>query len=531
MRANREHNGLWFLGGLLLGAAGGFALARRRVKRRSMPYLEAWRRALRESSGEIAAQALCERVQARYFALLAESPQLEVRALREHLTQHILPGLALYQVLKEDMADEQAAVAEVGRLFEEARRFQVGDSAAPPWMAILARFNNPLAVLRRLIRPILRSDFPEEGWAIDFVADDDTCLAFNISRCFYLDMLTRYGAPELTPCFCAMDDLTWDNSPPGMTWERSTTLALGGEVCDFRWCSNLDASPRVQALYKDVPPDSLEAFQSFKAAHQPRRVIVDGVTWRYLVLGEGEETLLLLPGALGVPDISWQILARFAEHYRVIAPSYAALDTMDALADGLAGILAHEHIDRAHVLGGSYGGLVAQVFVRRYPQLTRLLMLSHTLPPDPQTGIALGKILRWLRVVPAALLVRLTKMRLGALLPEKTPQTALSHAIFEDVLLYRLSKAALLSSVERTLDYSALEFKASDLKDWPGRVLLLLSDDDPSTPDTVRSALQALYPEAHLHLFQGSGHAASLLQEDAYVTAVRDFINAQEGEG
>lgn len=89
-------------------------------------------------------------------------------------------------------------------------------------------------------------------------------------------------------------------------------------------------------------------------------------------------------GALAIPDISWFTIVKFAARRRVIVPAHPSVATMDALVDGITAILQREGVEQAHVMGGSYGGFVAQVFVRRHPQLTRSLVLSHTLPPYPE---------------------------------------------------------------------------------------------------------------------------------------------------
>ena len=81
----------------------------------------------------------------------------------------------------------------------------------------------------------------------------------------------------------------------------------------------------------------------------------------------------MLPGALGTAESSWQTIGHLAGHYRVIAPSHPPVATMAELVDGIALILEQEGVPHTHVLGGSYGGFVAQVFVRRHPARVRKL--------------------------------------------------------------------------------------------------------------------------------------------------------------
>jgi hypothetical protein len=77
--------------------------------------------------------------------------------------------------------------------------------------------------------------FPEPGWQFEMVADDEESLAFNMRHCFYLDILNYYGAPELTPVFCKLDDILMAAMPPSIKWGRTQTIGQGAECCDFRW--------------------------------------------------------------------------------------------------------------------------------------------------------------------------------------------------------------------------------------------------------------------------------------------------------
>jgi len=53
-------------------------------------------------------------------------------------------------------------------------------------------------------------------------------------------------------------------------------------------------------------------------------------------------------------------------------------------------------------------------------------------------------------------------------------------------------------------------FTPDDLSDWPGRILLLMADDDPATPEPAREAMAAFHPQAQMRLFSGSGHATAV---------------------
>ncbi|MBN1872654.1 MAG: alpha/beta hydrolase [Anaerolineae bacterium] len=286
------------------------------------------------------------------------------------------------------------------------------------------------------------------------------------------------------------------------------------------------ANSKLAKLYRDVPPEYLAPYGQFRMEHPFKHITQEGVAWEYYDLGKGPETRLTLTGALGIPYFDWHHLLHFAQTSRVIAPCYPPVDTMDALCDGIAGIVRHEGIEKVHVQGGSYGGFVAQVFVRRYPEMTASLILSHTQPPYPDDeGMAkIRKSLRWMRVLPASVLRWVMNLSLSKLMPDKTPYNALLIAIYNELLYYRLTKASILSILTRAVDYERRRFTPEDLSAWPGRILIMMTDNDRTTPEEVREDFAKLYPQAQTHIFEDSGHATSWEQADAYRAVIDAFV-------
>lgn len=232
--AHRARGGGALLIGLGLAAAavGGYTLARRLAKTRPMPLLSRFQAALATRQGEIAAAMLTGRAQARYTQLDASRPRFAHPALRRHVQDNILPGLALYQVMREEhpAVPEGEVLAEMDSLFEEVfgrlqrRLLGLGNRALP------------LPVFRKLAELSVQFGFPPEGWEIEWLDAGEDCVAFDIHRCFYLDVLTAYGTPELTPLYCKLDDYLYEQLPAPISWERTGTLARGDDCCDFQWC-------------------------------------------------------------------------------------------------------------------------------------------------------------------------------------------------------------------------------------------------------------------------------------------------------
>jgi hypothetical protein len=221
-----------FLAGVTVGAIGGFLAGTRLANRHpQIPFLNIGQQVLAETRGAVKAALLAARVQVRYDQLYAHRPRFQHLALRKHLEVGILPGLALYQTLCEENSDQEAALAEFDRILTAL----VERSGRREIVQIIGRLFDPFAILRIMNRWGMRWIYPPAGWRFEWVEDNDQCIAYNARECFYLNVLTEYGALELLSHFCAVDDLLFDDFP-GVSWERTMTLGRGDDRCNFRFC-------------------------------------------------------------------------------------------------------------------------------------------------------------------------------------------------------------------------------------------------------------------------------------------------------
>lgn len=230
--------------GFAMGTAIGtsIALTQRMAKHHRMPNLKTWQRALIEKHGEVQGAILAARAQARYEELYHERPRFTHPALRWHLEQNILPGLALYQALREEHSKRDAVLAETGSLLA------LGSTSRALNNLVNMHTYLPLPfAFFRLIHRVSLLAYPHQGWNIERLEQSKSSFAFNIHRCFYLDVLTAYGVPELTAMFCQIDDLAYAALSPSIKWERTKTLGRGDDCCDFRW-SRVEPTPVASGL-------------------------------------------------------------------------------------------------------------------------------------------------------------------------------------------------------------------------------------------------------------------------------------------
>lgn len=225
----------------ILGIASGLGIVWLvRQRRKETSGLSDWRQVLIRHYGVEKAEQLAAAVRRQHASLIAETPMPANQALRWHLEERILPGLALYRVLlKEHAGDQQAALADVDEAFR-ARVLAKSRLLFAPMKVLPAPYQ-----LFKLVFPQMMKRFPAEGWDITYIENTQDKIAFDITRCLYLTTLTAYGAPELTASFCKSDDVMAECFPPAIRFVRRHTLGRGDAMCDFQYCRLGEPSNRL----------------------------------------------------------------------------------------------------------------------------------------------------------------------------------------------------------------------------------------------------------------------------------------------
>ena len=115
--------------------------------------------------------------------------------------------------------------------------------------------------------------------------------------------------------------------------------------------------------------------------------ILNGIRMHFEVAGQGVPLLLI--NGLSAPAAHFALQAKaFAPHFQVVTFDNRGVGETDLpaepvyttaqMADDAAAVLRHLRIGRAHVLGTSMGGTIAQELALRHPRLVRSLVLACT---------------------------------------------------------------------------------------------------------------------------------------------------------
>ncbi len=261
-------------------------------------------------------------------------------------------------------------------------------------------------------------------------------------------------------------------------------------------------------IYAEVPKGQKERLLGFRATHPERYLVVGGRDWRYVASGQGEEVLLFLTGGLNYGEYWFRTIMALESDYRTLAPTYPLARTIQELVDGLQAVLDTEGVQPMNLVGNSFGGMLAQCFVRKYPNRVRSMVLGDTTPPDRAYRGRTKRVIKASSWMPSWLLrpiVERTVWKWVSPIPED--ERDFWRAYFREYMVKQWTRAAFVTSYRWILDFvENCSFAQTDLVSWPGKIMIVESDDDRAVDTGMREALKAMYPQAKVCTFHAAGH-------------------------
>lgn len=261
---------------------------------------------------------------------------------------------------------------------------------------------------------------------------------------------------------------------------------------------------------------------------------VNGIDLYYQVHGQGHP-LLLIQGFGGGHE-GWFFQTRaFKKHYQVIVFDNRGIGrtdrspgpyTVKTMADDAVGLMDHLSIDRAHVLGMSLGGMVAQEVAINHPQRVKKLVLVVTSPGEGEItdihpemlkaiGIREGSTQPDLRSVDFRKLMS-TLVSLGF-------NKRLYRMILVPLAKYHLKRVGvegLLEQMEAVVGHSTLD--RLHLIEAP--TLVITGTEDRIVPPRSSDEIAGRIPNARLVKVEGGSHAFFMEMRGRFNREVLDFL-------
>ncbi|CAN5737305.1 3-oxoadipate enol-lactonase [soil metagenome] len=243
----------------------------------------------------------------------------------------------------------------------------------------------------------------------------------------------------------------------------------------------------------------------------------------------GEGFPLVLVQGLGYARWGWEPVAdALAERYEIVLLDNRGIGESDAppgaytaaeMAGDVLGVLDESGVDRAHVVGTSLGGMVAQELALTAPERVEKLVLVCATPGGRYAAPMPGKTVRLIARAPTlAREVAMRKFVENALAPDP------ANGIVERILAHRLATdqplSAWLSQAAAGMTFDAWD-RLPELR-IPTLVVQGTADVvvDPKNADFLVERI----PDARLELFPGCGHLLFWEEPDRFVRVLGEFL-------
>jgi 3-oxoadipate enol-lactonase len=260
------------------------------------------------------------------------------------------------------------------------------------------------------------------------------------------------------------------------------------------------------------------------------RVGVGEISMYYVEAGQGEPLVLVM--GLGADHLAWGFqFPAFAERYRVIAFDNRGAGQTDApdhpyttpmMAEDTLRLMDALGIERAHVLGVSMGGMIAQEIALSRPERVRSLQLHCTMGrPDAYllAQLEAGRVQRRTLTPEEALRAGYLWLFARATYDERPElvemflQSALENP-------HPMSLTGFLRQCDAVQAHDALDRVAA----IRCPTLISVADQDILVPPRFSRALAQRLPRATFQLIEGAGHGYFWERADVFNAMCLDFL-------
>lgn len=264
---------------------------------------------------------------------------------------------------------------------------------------------------------------------------------------------------------------------------------------------------------------------------------LNGIRLYYEEEGSGPP-LLLLEG-LGYALWMWfRQRPALRQHFRLVLPDTRGVGlsdippgpyTIDLFAADALALLDHLAMPRAHVLGVSMGGMVAQALALRSPDRVERLVLVSTTPGGPAAAPMPPRTAEAL--LAARTLPPREGLRAAMALAFSDGYVAAHPAEVEQILDWRLERPQPPEAWMWQLQAGQAFDVSARLHEIRHPTLVVAGSADRVLPVANAYLLASRLPHATLHIFAGAGHLVFIEQADAFNRLVVAFLRGEPVEG
>jgi pimeloyl-ACP methyl ester carboxylesterase len=262
-------------------------------------------------------------------------------------------------------------------------------------------------------------------------------------------------------------------------------------------------------------------------------VEANGIRTNYLEAGSGNETVLLIHGSgPGVTSYAnWRlVMPALAEHFRVLAPDMVGFGYSDrpagvdyglsTWADQTVGLMDALGIQKAHLVGNSFGGAIALRIAAQHPdRVGKLVLMGSMGVPFPITE-GLDRVWGY-----EASFENMRKVLDVFAYSRELVNDELAQVRYEGSIQPGFQEAfSSMFPEPRQRWVEAMTTPEEELRRLPHRTLIVHGREDQVIPVSNSYKLEELIENADLSVFSKCGHWSMIERTADFNRQVRDFF-------
>lgn len=279
-----------------------------------------------------------------------------------------------------------------------------------------------------------------------------------------------------------------------------------------------------------------EALKAFAASHKYEDVMVDGAKFHYVLNGRKDsQTLVILNGGMNTLEMWMNYVDAFSEDYQVLLFDYPQeLRTNQELVTGMHAFFRKIGVEKPIFVGASDGGMVAQIYIQKYPGEAGGMVLVSTGGMDAETLKTLKKkyffapVMLWYmkHCNYEKLKPKLIKAGMSHIRNESKEEIAYAQDMFEIIFKdYTKEKDVHISGLLADL-MNQTPVTAENFQQLKGKILLILPDQDFFSGKMQEDLIRLMHDPKITYV--SGGHLSTILKSEDYVRTIRDFLKTFE---
>lgn len=276
-------------------------------------------------------------------------------------------------------------------------------------------------------------------------------------------------------------------------------------------------------------------YEEFSRDFPEQRVDLSGGGFDCILAGpaDARHTLVFLNGGMNSSRMWMPYVKEFSRDCHVLAFDFPQGYATDReLCSGIHGLLSRLGLEKVVLVGASFGGFLAQIYAKAYPDDVEAMCLMST---GGLTGNAMrryGRMLKlvsvaiWLmKVLPYDAILKMEKRVSDSYIKEADEDDRRYFADMFDGIYsgYTKEKDIHIEKLMRDLGNQDPATK-EDFRHLAGAVMLLLPEDDSAFPKELQDELVEVMTDPIVVRGIRGGHLATLIDFDAYAGHIRDLL-------